>query len=171
MGADSVLRRIDTSLIYPPLLEDIWYVLEACERRGAIYVATLGFRTYDEQNQLFAKGRTLPGPKVTRARAGESQHNFGLAVDFCRDKEPELPGLQPWWDKDAYKILVEEVNNVGLHSGAGYADAPHVGWNKFIGNDTLPSLRVLHRDWLDGIKAGLTAKERLAIAWRTVDGK
>lgn len=165
------LKRINTKLIYPPLLERTLLVLERCAARGAVYVATLGFRTYDEQNQLFAKGRTLPGPKVTRARAGESQHNFGLAIDFCRDKEPETPGLQPWWDRSAYQILVEEVEDAGLHSGAGYADAPHVGWNKFIGNDTLPSLRVLHREWLEGIKAGLTNEERLAIAWRAVDGK
>lgn len=165
------LNRIKTNLIYPPLLERVLLVLDRCEARGAFYVATLGFRTYDEQNQLFAKGRTLPGPKVTRARAGESQHNFGLAIDFCRDKEPETPGLQPWWDRSAYQILIEEVEDAGLHSGAGYADAPHVGWNKFIGNDTLPSLRVLHREWLEGIKAGLSTEERLAIAWRAVDGE
>ena len=41
-----------------------------------------GTRTYLEQNALYAKGRTLPGPKVTNARGGYSNHNFGVAFDI-----------------------------------------------------------------------------------------
>ena len=40
-----------------------------------------GLRTYEEQNALFAKGRTTPGPIVTNARGGFSNHNFGIAFD------------------------------------------------------------------------------------------
>jgi peptidoglycan L-alanyl-D-glutamate endopeptidase CwlK len=40
-----------------------------------------GLRTYAEQNALFAQGRTKPGPKVTNARGGQSNHNFGIAWD------------------------------------------------------------------------------------------
>ena len=36
-----------------------------------------GTRSYAEQNRLFAKT-----PRVTRARGGQSMHNFGLAFDF-----------------------------------------------------------------------------------------
>lgn len=42
-----------------------------------------GTRTYAEQNALFRQGRFgNPGPKVTKARGGESWHNFGLAWDI-----------------------------------------------------------------------------------------
>jgi len=42
-----------------------------------------GTRTYDEQNQLFRRGRFgNPGPIVTRARGGRSNHNFGIAWDI-----------------------------------------------------------------------------------------
>ena len=44
--------------------------------------AISGLRTYAEQDALYAKGRTAPGPKVTNARAGGSWHNFGIAVDL-----------------------------------------------------------------------------------------
>jgi peptidoglycan L-alanyl-D-glutamate endopeptidase CwlK len=48
-----------------------------------------GTRTYHEQNQLFRQGRYgNPGPVVTRARGGQSHHNFGIAWDigiFRRD--------------------------------------------------------------------------------------
>ena len=42
-----------------------------------------GLRTFKEQQDLFAIGRTLPGRRVTNARAGASFHNYGLALDFC----------------------------------------------------------------------------------------
>lgn len=41
-----------------------------------------GTRTFKEQDALFAKGRTKPGPKVTNARGGFSNHNFGVAWDI-----------------------------------------------------------------------------------------
>jgi len=40
-----------------------------------------GLRTYDEQNDLYAQGRTKPGRIVTNARGGHSNHNFGIAFD------------------------------------------------------------------------------------------
>jgi len=41
-----------------------------------------GTRTYAEQNALFALGRTKAGKKVTNARGGQSNHNFGIAWDI-----------------------------------------------------------------------------------------
>jgi peptidoglycan L-alanyl-D-glutamate endopeptidase CwlK len=42
-----------------------------------------GTRTYEEQNALFRQGRFgNPGPKVTEARGGQSNHNFGVAWDI-----------------------------------------------------------------------------------------
>src|SRR5688572_7748364 len=40
-----------------------------------------GLRTYAEQDELYAQGRTKPGIIVTRARGGYSNHNFGIAFD------------------------------------------------------------------------------------------
>lgn len=39
-------------------------------------------RTFQEQADLFAIGRTKPGKKVTNANKGKSYHNYGLAVDI-----------------------------------------------------------------------------------------
>jgi peptidoglycan L-alanyl-D-glutamate endopeptidase CwlK len=41
-----------------------------------------GNRTWAEQDALYAKGRTAPGPKVTNAKGGQSNHNYGIAVDL-----------------------------------------------------------------------------------------
>ena len=39
-------------------------------------------RTFAQQDELFSHGRTKPGPKVTNARGGQSNHNFGVAWDI-----------------------------------------------------------------------------------------
>jgi len=42
-----------------------------------------GTRTYAQQNRLFRQGRYgNPGPIVTHARGGRSNHNFGIAWDI-----------------------------------------------------------------------------------------
>jgi len=40
-----------------------------------------GTRTYAQQNALYAKGRSTGGRRVTNARGGYSNHNFGIAGD------------------------------------------------------------------------------------------
>ncbi|HEX5170960.1 MAG TPA: M15 family metallopeptidase, partial [Cyclobacteriaceae bacterium] len=42
---------------------------------------TQGFRSIEEQDALYAQGRTTPGEVVTNARGGQSYHNYGLAFD------------------------------------------------------------------------------------------
>lgn len=42
-----------------------------------------GTRTYEEQNKLYRQGRYgNPGRRVTKARGGRSNHNFGIAWDI-----------------------------------------------------------------------------------------
>lgn len=60
------------------------FVLEAKEllkEEGLDYRVICGTRSWEAQEALYAKGRTVPGPKVTNARPGSSMHNFGLAID------------------------------------------------------------------------------------------
>lgn len=44
---------------------------------------TQAFRTFAEQDALYAQGRTKPGAKVTNAKGGQSSHNYGLAIDIA----------------------------------------------------------------------------------------
>jgi len=43
------------------------------------------YRSIERQNELFAQGRTTPGPIVTNARGGQSLHNFRLAFDIFQN--------------------------------------------------------------------------------------
>lgn len=57
--------------------------IEASWPAGRMIRITQGLRTIEEQNALYAQGRTKPGKIVTNARGGSSYHNYGLAVDLA----------------------------------------------------------------------------------------
>lgn len=44
-------------------------------------------RTFKEQDDLYAKGRSVAGQRVTNAKAGQSFHNYGMAIDFTLIKQ------------------------------------------------------------------------------------
>lgn len=104
--------------------------------RGINCVVTSGRRTRSEQNVLYAQGRTTKGDIVTKARGGESPHNFGLAADIC----PINPRDKSLWWKAPDEIwsvihrLAEERDYIGndgvpdLDSGYDwkFCDRPHV---------------------------------------------
>lgn len=61
-----------------------------------------GTRTYAEQNALFRKGRFGdPSPKVTKARAGHSNHNFGIAWDIGIFQNGKYLGNSPLYARAA----------------------------------------------------------------------
>ena len=57
------------------------------------------YRSFEEQNELYAKGRTAPGNIVTYAQAGESYHNFGLAIDVVEIVNNKAVWKNPNWPK------------------------------------------------------------------------
>lgn len=140
----SLLKRINLDYLYPPFRDRLLEVIAKCSERGADYYAVQGLRSYQEQDQLFRIGRDIPGNKVTNAKGGQSQHQFGLAVDFVRDSDLQTPGLQPDWGDSAYDTLIEELGKAGLHSGVGYRDRPHAGWPEYY---KLPELNDLAKIW------------------------
>lgn len=87
------LRRIDT--IHPELREELHTIYKEIRERGVGVRFTDVLRTFEQQEALFAKGRSAPGSIVTHARAGQSYHNYGLAVDIVL----LLPDGQVSWDR------------------------------------------------------------------------
>jgi hypothetical protein len=108
-----------------------------------------GYRSKARQEALYAQGRTTPGKIVTNAKAGESLHNYGVAVDFVFRKE----------GYDASKELWQTLGTIGNRNGfewggsekwekAGFVDKPHfemtldyslkdfqnnkIDWNRYV---------------------------------------
>ena len=158
-------KRIDLDLVYPPFLERVLDTVAACNDRGVRYIATHGYRTYGEQMALWAKGRTVAGPRVTNAKGGQSAHNFGLAIDFVRDLDVKKPGVQPGWSEEDFAVLIEEATKRGLHSGKGYKDFPHIAWPCMT---TSIELLPLHLAWEKSADVSISTLERLRVVWKEV---
>ncbi|WEN14030.1 M15 family metallopeptidase [Rhodanobacter sp. AS-Z3] len=82
-----------------------------------------GLRTYAEQDALYAQGRTAPGNVVTKARAGYSAHNFGIAFDVGLFEGNSYLGESPM-----YKAVGLLGQNIGLEWGGNWktiVDQPH----------------------------------------------
>jgi peptidoglycan L-alanyl-D-glutamate endopeptidase CwlK len=74
-------------LLHPAISQKVIDLITKIENESFPHNALIrivqGLRTIDEQNALYAKGRTAPGDIVTRAKGGSSFHNYGLAFDFA----------------------------------------------------------------------------------------
>jgi D-alanyl-D-alanine dipeptidase len=51
--------------------------------KGVHPIITQGYRTFEESDKLYQQGRTTPGEIVSNAKAGQSWHNYGLAIDIA----------------------------------------------------------------------------------------
>lgn len=82
-----------------------------------------GLRTFAEQDALFAQGRTRPGRKVTNAKGGESNHNFGIAFDVG-----VFEGTAYLGESSAYDVVGAIGAEIGLEWGGHWSsivDKPH----------------------------------------------
>jgi peptidoglycan L-alanyl-D-glutamate endopeptidase CwlK len=90
-----------------------------------------GTRTYAEQDALYAQGRTRPGPKVTNAKAGHSNHNFGLAVDLGIFRDGSyLDSTDGKTAERVHRAVAEAVETANLNvewggDWTGFVDLPH----------------------------------------------
>ena len=70
-------------LMHPLLRTELANILSEIEQGGVSIRLTQTLRTIQEQNDLYAIGRTKPGKIVTNAKGGQSYHNWALALDIC----------------------------------------------------------------------------------------
>ena len=96
---------------------------------GVAYVMIAGNRTYAEQNRLYAQGRTAPGKIVTRAKGGQSNHNFGIAADFGVFRGHDyLDETEPKTATQVHKACAALAEEFGLSAGfywESFRDEPH----------------------------------------------
>lgn len=108
-----------------PVMRSFLVAAKAIAARQNLDVRAIsGLRTYAEQDALYAKGRTAPGPRVSNARGGYSNHNFGLAIDigiFSQD------GKKYFDAHPLYKELGSLGESLGLEWGGRwkFVDEPH----------------------------------------------
>lgn len=97
------------------------------------------FRTEEEQNTLYAQGRTESGSIVTNVKFPNSAHCWGVAFDFCRN----VKGKE-YDDSDGFFAKCGEIGKwLGLTWGGdwkNFVDKPHFEWAKYMPNSSTKSL-------------------------------
>jgi peptidoglycan L-alanyl-D-glutamate endopeptidase CwlK len=84
--------------------------VSASKDQGIDILIYCTYRSGEEQDELYAQGRTKPGRIVTKARAGESFHNYRCAFDWV----PMVGGKPQWSDSKLYRKAGIIAESVGL---------------------------------------------------------
>lgn len=137
--SDVVMRGIDK--LHPELQVCVNKFLAECKKQGLNVLVTETLRTLEEQETLYAQGRTRPGKIVTNARGYQSPHAWGVAFDFCRNKKGwEYDNTDGFFDKVG-RIAETMFDNTEYDLFWGgdfrtFVDKPHVEMKKYLPNNS-----------------------------------
>lgn len=121
-------------LVMPALSSKIQELAARLSSEGIFIRVVQGMRSVEEQDALYAQGRTTPGKIVTNCRGGFSYHNYGLAVDCV----PSVGGFEmlyaPDWNANhpTWQRMTAVGKQLGLEAGAlwrTFPDHPHFQLN------------------------------------------
>lgn len=124
--------------LHPKIRDEVRDLIEQAEAGFPANIAiriVQGLRTFPEQDNLYNQK-----PKVTNAKAGQSYHNYGLAIDFALLIDTNNDGkydVLSWdtlkdGDKDGlpdWKEVVKVFEAAGYEWGGAWSsfkDAPHL---------------------------------------------
>jgi len=114
-------RNLD-DLILPAKIRALDFI-HACRMAGIDLLVTCTYRCPKDQDALYAQGRTTPGHIVTNARAGESLHQYRVALDVV----PLRNGKADWNTAGEDGELWQHVGALGEKAGFEWAGR----WNRF----------------------------------------
>ena len=143
---DAVDERSEKAIatLLAPVRDYARALVHRAGRNGILVKIVSGTRSYAEQNALYARGRTEPGPIVTNARGGYSNHNFGIAFDIG-----VFEGSRYLGDSPKYRAVGMLGMELGLEWGGNwtdFVDQPHFqlrpAWARNLGGrELLAALR------------------------------
>ncbi|WP_082131139.1 LysM peptidoglycan-binding domain-containing protein [Geobacillus sp. T6] len=127
IGLKELIERAEKKLVgvHPLVATKARQLIERAYREGINVIITQGLRTVEEQNELYAQGRTKPGKIVTNAKGGYSYHNYGLAFDFAVLNDD---GSVNWKVDEQWKRVGAIGKSLGLEWGGdwdSFKDYPH----------------------------------------------
>ena len=120
--------------LHPIVAEKVEILKEKTAEKEITILITDDYRSFEEQDKLYDKGRRTPGNVVTHSEGGESYHNFGLAVDFAL----QLENGNVIWDTEYdgngngqsdWFEAAEIAKELGFQWGGdwrGFKDYPHL---------------------------------------------
>ena len=113
--SEAALATVD-----PALAAKVRAAAAKLEAVGTFILVVSGLRSAAEQDALYAQGGTKPGHIVTKAKAGQSTHNYGLAVDVVPYLSGQTGALNWHGDTEQFKAMVTALKAEGLTWGGDW---------------------------------------------------
>ena len=111
--------------------------IAAAKAKGIDLLVTSTYRDNESQDALYAQGRTTPGNIVTRAKAGQSWHNWRCALDVV----PLVNGKAIWDDQAMWKQVGEIGKSCGLEWAGDWVTFKEYPHFQYTGGMTLAQLQ------------------------------
>lgn len=106
-------RHDDIMQLHPKVRKAVVQVYVQLQSEGIPFRIYEAFRYPERQADLYAQGRTKPGPVVTYAKPWSSYHQYGLATDFVLFTN----GNWSWDDKGNNSDLWKRLHQLGAEEG------------------------------------------------------
>lgn len=161
-AVDVDVKQRDPAQLHPSFRAALTRLLAQAASENIPFRVFEAFRTPERQEWLYAQGRTRPGGIVTKARAWESFHQYGMAADLVLFIDGQWS-----WSSDgplgAHWLRLREIaRDVGLRTLAW--EAPHVEWPVTVAQATgAPMLASGDDGWRDNLEA-------VVARWRRAGG-
>jgi peptidoglycan L-alanyl-D-glutamate endopeptidase CwlK len=128
-------RNLDD--LAPPVKKRAQAFVEAAKAKNIDLLVTSTYRDSESQNSLYAQGRTAPGNIVTRAKAGQSWHNWRCALDVV----PLVNGKAIWDDQAMWKQVGEIGKSCGLEWAGDWKTFKEYPHFQYTGGLTIAQLQ------------------------------
>lgn len=139
-------RRIEDC--HPDLQMRLLACVQSWANEGLDVLITCTWRSFEEQAQIYAQGRTAPGLIVTRAKPGRSAHNYmirrageEIPASLAFDVVPLFHGKLLWSTDGEALELWHRVATIGKSKGLEWAGE----WKTFR---EFPHFQLPHADEL-----------------------
>ncbi len=121
---------IDLEKLHPWLKYKLNLLLKECVKNKTYIIVTCGYRSAEEQDALYAQGRSKNGNVITNARGGHSQHNWGIAIDIAMNYDVDKDGKvsDDTWNVDGFGKVAKAAKKLGFGWGGDWTsikDRPH----------------------------------------------
>jgi peptidoglycan LD-endopeptidase CwlK len=159
------LRQTAYAQLHPVMRERVRSILAQLNAEGHPFALFEAYRTPDRQRFLYQVGRTreLARGVITQARAWQSFHQYGLAVDIVL----KTGGQWSWNDTGPNRLAWEQLHKHGRAAGLRPLsfERPHLEWAGSALADLQAGRYPAGGDsnWLENLSAAI-------IGWRAARG-
>jgi peptidoglycan L-alanyl-D-glutamate endopeptidase CwlK len=111
MSLDS--RSSELKFLHPAIRSAVIDIRAELNAAGHPFEVFEAYRSPRRQRYLYAQGRTAPGKRVTKAKAWQSYHQYGLAADFVL----KLDSGWSWETGGRHAIAWQALHTIGRRYG------------------------------------------------------